>query len=259
MGKNFGVIILPEGLIEFVPEVNVLIKELNEILAKQGNSPDSAQSDVQVIRKSLTASSRNVFDSLPHGIRSELLLERDPHGNVQVSRIETEKLFIHLASETLAKWKKEGKYKGSFAALSHFFGYEGRCTLPSNFDSNYCYSLGYAAAALVESGKTGYMATVTGLTNSVTEWKAGGVPLTLLMNIERRSGKDKPVVKKALVDLNDRPFKALVKRRDKWAKGECYVNPGPMQFHGPASDAVTMTLLLESGDKASHRPFKSFL
>jgi len=260
-GKNFGIILLPEGLIEFVPEVNVLIKEINEILANNSASPKQQQqqgvtSMEHLIRGQLTEHSGQLFDTLPASIREELLLERDPHGNVQVSKIETEKLLIKLITDRLAVWKKEGKFKGSFAALSHFFGYEGRCCLPSNFDSNYCYALGNVAGALVEAGKTGYMASVGNLSAGVGDWKCGGVPLTVMMNVERRAGKDKPVIRKALVDLEGRPFGYFVKRREKWSLKEDYVNPGPIQFYGPNAEDKTLTLILESG---TTRPFKSYL
>jgi pyrophosphate--fructose-6-phosphate 1-phosphotransferase len=244
-GKNFGIILLPEGLIEFVPEVHRLISELNELLAK-GNSADS-------IKEKLTEESRAVFDFLPHNIRNELLLDRDPHGNVQVSKIETEKLFIHLVVNELKKKKASGHFKGRFSAMPHFFGYEGRCGLPSNFDSNYCYALGRTAGALLDHGLTGYIATVSNLTAPPEQWRCGGLPLTALMNIERRKGQNVPVIRKALVLLDAAPYKELLRQRQKWAHGEHYCNPGPIQFRGPASDDANITLHLEFG-QAHQRP-----
>ncbi|KAL6072970.1 Pyrophosphate--fructose 6-phosphate 1-phosphotransferase [Balamuthia mandrillaris] len=250
-GKNFGVVLLPEGLIEFVPEVHALISELNELLA-DGVSPDH-------VRGKLSEASRSVFDFLPSSIRNELLLERDPHGNVQVSLIETEKLLIHLVKAELKKRKASGSFKGKFAAMGHFFGYEGRCVMPSNFDAHYCYTLGRTAAALLTDAHvhhrhgnhhvTGYIATVRNLTAPVAEWKVGGIPLTSLMNIERRKGKDKPVIRKALVKLEGAPFKELCRNRERWALHECYRNPGPIQYEGIAADQPNITLLLEYGQQ----------
>lgn len=243
-GKNFGIVLLPEGLIEFVPEVHRLISELNELMAK-GNSAD-------VVGEKLTEESRAVFDFLPSAIRHELLLDRDPHGNVQVSKIETEKLFIHLVTKELKRRKANGQFKGSFSAMGHFFGYEGRCGLPSNFDSNYCYALGRTAGALLDHGLTGYMASVSNLTAPPEQWKSGGLPLTALMNMERRKGKNVPVIRKALVDLDAAPYKELLRHREKWARGEHYRNPGPIQFYGPASGEVNITLQLEFGQAHRH-------
>ncbi len=238
-GNNFGVAIIPEGLIEFIPEMNILISELNDLLAKE--------SDVKKAVAQLTAQSSAVYASLPEAIAKQLTLERDPHGNVQVSLIETEKLLIEMVKKRLAAMKKEGKYDGKFSALGHFFGYEGRCAAPSNFDADYCYSLGYNAAQLIGAGKTGYMSLIKNTTKSSDEWIAAGVPITMMMNMERRHGEMKPVIRKALVELDGAPFKFFAANRDKWAIETAYIYPGPIQYFGPSEvcDQPTKTLLLE--------------
>ena len=242
-GKNFGVILIPEGLIEFIPEMKVLIAELNDLLAHESN--------VAKALEGLTATSAAVYASLPEAIAKQLTLDRDPHGNVQVSLIETEKLLIEMVKTRLAAMKAEGKYVGKFSGLGHFFGYEGRCAAPSNFDADYCYSLGFNAAQLIAAGKTGYMSLVRNTTAPAAEWIAGGVPVTMMMNMERRHGEMKPVIRKALVELEGAPFKALVENRAVWAKETAYVYPGPIQYFGPSEvcDQPTKTLALEQQAK----------
>ena len=242
-GKNFGVILIPEGLIEFIPEMKVLIAELNDLLAHESN--------VAKALEGLTATSAAVYASLPEAIAKQLTLDRDPHGNVQVSLIETEKLLIEMVKTRLAAMKAEGKFVGKFSGLGHFFGYEGRCAAPSNFDADYCYSLGFNAAQLIAAGKTGYMSLVRNTTAPATEWIAGGVPVTMMMNMERRHGEMKPVIRKALVELDGAPFKALVANRATWAKETAYVYPGPIQYFGPSEvcDQPTKTLALEQQAK----------
>ncbi len=248
-GNNFGVILVPEGLIEFIPSVGKLIEELNDLLASHGDDYKGLDPVAQreYILAHLSEGNRQTFSTLPANVARQLSLDRDPHGNVQVSLIETEKLLSDMCEAKLAEWKKEGKYTGKFSALHHFFGYEGRCAAPSNFDADYCYALGTSAAHLIANGKTGYMAIVQNTTKPTSEWKAGGVPITMMMNIERRNGEMKPVIRKALVELDGNPFKELVKNRDKWAKETCYVYPGPIQYWGPAEvcDQPTKTLALE--------------
>ncbi len=248
--KNFGVVLVPEGLIEFVPEVKALIDELNELLAKDDAffaTLKTFDDQAQFVNRHLTPASSQVFSSLPLVIQEQLLMDRDPHGNVQVSRIETEKLLIDLVGDTLREMKANGTYAGDFSAQHHFFGYEGRCAAPSNFDADYCYALGYTAAALAQAGVTGYMACVKNLAQPARKWVAGGVPLTMMMNIERRHGQHKPVIKKALVELDAAPFKAFAAKRAEWALSEQYLNAGPIQYFGPPSvcDATTITLKLE--------------
>jgi len=248
--KNFGVVLVPEGLIEFVPEVKALIDELNDVLAKEAAffaTLKTFDDQAQFVNRHLTPASSQVFSSLPMAIQEQLLMDRDPHGNVQVSRIETEKLLIDLVSDTLREMKVNGTYTGKFSAQNHFFGYEGRCAAPSNFDADYCYALGYTAAALAQAGVTGYMACVKNLAQPARKWLAGGVPLTMMMNIERRHGQHKPVIKKALVELAAAPFKAFAAQRAAWALSEQYLNAGPIQYFGPPSvcDATTITLKLE--------------
>ena len=242
-GKNFGVVLIPEGLIEFIPEMKVLIAELNDLLAHE--------SDVQKALQGLTPTSAAVYASLPEAIAKQLTLDRDPHGNVQVSLIETEKLLIEMVKTRLAAMKAEGKFVGKFSGLGHFFGYEGRCAAPSNFDADYCYSLGFNAAQLIAAGKTGYMSLVRNTTAPAAEWIAGGVPVTMMMNMERRHGEMKPVIRKALVELDGAPFKALVENRAVWAKETAYVYPGPIQYFGPSEvcDQPTKTLALEQQAK----------
>ena len=248
-GNNFGVVLIPEGLVEFIPAIGRLIQELNDLLAVHGADYADLDKDAQraYILAHLTEENRATFETLPEGVARQLSLDRDPHGNVQVSLIETEKLISDMVGAKLAQWKKEGKYNGKFSALNHFFGYEGRCAAPSNFDADYCYALGTSAALLIASGKTGYMAIVKNTTARTDEWKAGGVPITMMMNMERRNGEMKPVIRKALVELEGKPFKAFVAQRDQWAKETCYVYPGPIQYWGPAEvcDQPTKTLELE--------------
>ncbi|XP_023921295.2 pyrophosphate--fructose 6-phosphate 1-phosphotransferase subunit beta [Quercus suber] len=244
LGYNYGVILIPEGLIDFIPEVQQLISELNEILARD------VVDEGGLWKKKLANQSLQLFEFLPEAIQEQLLLERDPHGNVQVAKIETEKMLIQMVETELAKRKQEGTYKGEFKGQSHFFGYEGRCGLPTNFDSSYCYALGYGAGVLLHSGKTGLISSVGNLAAPVEEWTVGGTALTSLMDVERRHGKFKPVIKKAMVELDGAPFKKFASLRDEWAIKNCYFSPGPIQFNGPASLAVNHTLLLELGAQA---------
>ncbi|MFS7929535.1 putative diphosphate--fructose-6-phosphate 1-phosphotransferase [Helianthus anomalus] len=243
-GYNYGIILIPEGLIDFIPEVQQLMAELNEIIAHdvidQGGS----------WKKKLRSQSRELFEILPKAIREQLLLERDPHGNVQVSKIETEKMLIQMVEVELENRKKQGKYNKDFKGQPHFFGYEGRCGLPSNFDSNYCYALGYGAAALLHAGKTGLISSVANLGAPVKDWTIGGTPLTSLMDVERRHGKFKPVIKKAMVELQGAPFKKFSSMREEWSIKNRYINPGPVQFVGPTSDVINHTLKLELGSQA---------
>ena len=248
-GNNFGVVLIPEGLIEFIPAIGRLIQELNDLLAAHGADYMNLDKDAQrkYILEHLSAENKATFETLPEGVARQLSLDRDPHGNVQVSLIETEKLISEMVAAKLDQWKKEGKYEGKFAAQHHFFGYEGRCAAPSNFDADYCYALGSSAAQLIANGKTGYMAIVKNTTAGTDQWKAGGVPITMMMNMEKRNGQMKPVIRKALVELDGTPFKTLAAQRDKWAKETCYVYPGPIQYWGPSSvcDQTTKTLVLE--------------
>ena len=250
-GENFGVAIIPEGIVEFVPEFGKLIAEINELLAGEKteafNALPSWEEKYAFIEKGLTAESMAVFALLPTGIQQQLFLERDPHGNVQVSLIESEKLFAELVKNKLAERKAAGTYKGKFAAMTHFFGYEGRCAFPSNFDSDYCYSLGYNAFMLIQYGYTGYLSKVSNLSAPAEEWNAGGMPITKMMNIERRNGEDKPVIKKALVELDGAPFKYYAEHRDKWAVETSFTYPGAIQYYGPTEvcDITTKTLALE--------------
>ena len=248
-GNNFGVVLIPEGLIEFIPAIGRLIQELNDLLAAHGADYLNLDKDAQrkYILEHLSAENKATFETLPEGVARQLSLDRDPHGNVQVSLIETEKLISEMVAAKLDQWKKEGKYAGKFSPLHHFFGYEGRCAAPSNFDADYCYALGSSAAQLIANGKTGYMAIVKNTTAPADQWKAGGVPITMMMNMERRNGEMKPVIRKALVELDGAPFKTFAAQREKWAKETCYVYPGPIQYWGPSSvcDQTTMTLGLE--------------
>ncbi len=250
-GDNFGTVIVPEGLIEFIPAIGRLIEELNDLLAKHGEEYKDLdeQEQREYIISHLSKENAATFETLPAGVARQLSLERDPHGNVQVSLIETEKLLSDMCAAKLAAWKAEGKFVGKFAAQHHFFGYEGRCATPSNFDADYCYALGTSAAQLIACGKTGYMAIVKNTTAPASEWIAGGVPITMMMNMERRNGEMKPVIRKALVDLDGKPFKTFAANRDRWAKETCYVFPGPIQYWGPSEvcDQPTMTLVLERG------------
>ena len=248
-GNNFGTVLIPEGLIEFIPAMKRLIAELNDFLAHNGEefaAIDKAEQR-QYIIDHLTAENAAIYASLPEGVARQLSLDRDPHGNVQVSLIETEKLLSEMVSNKLAAWKKEGKFVGKFAPQHHFFGYEGRCAAPSNFDADYCYSLGYTASMLIANGKTGYMSSVRNTTAPAAEWIAGGVPITMMMNMERRHGEMKPVIQKALVKLDGAPYKKFAACREEWAKETAYVYPGPIQYFGPTEvcDEPTKTLQLE--------------
>ena len=252
--KNFGVALVPEGLIEFIPEVKHLIGEINDILAKEAavfKALPSFEQQRELVAQKLSQHSAAVLGMLPSAIQRQLLLDRDPHGNVQVSLIETEKLLVDLISVRLKELKAAGAYAGKFAAQCHFFGYEGRCAAPTNFDADYCYALGYTAAGLIQGGLTGYIVCIKNLAQPAGKWVAGGVPLTLLMTMERRHGAAKPVIRKALVELADAPFKACAGSRAEWAQNECYLNAGPIQYFGPAAvcDATTLTLRLEQKRK----------
>jgi len=250
-GWNFGVAIIPEGIVEFVPEFSVLIAEINELLAGEKTAEFNAlptwQDKYAFIENGLTKESMAVFAILPQSIQQQLFLERDPHGNVQVSLIESEKLFSELVKDKLAARKAAGTYNGKFSALHHFLGYEGRCAFPSNFDADYCYSLGYNACMLIQYGYNGYLSKVSNLSKPAEEWVAGGMPITKMMNIERRNGKDKPVIRKALVELDGAPFKFFAAHRDEWAVETCFVYPGAIQYFGPTEvcDLTTRTLALE--------------
>ncbi len=248
-GNNFGTVLIPEGLIEFIPAMKKLIAELNDLLAKPEAAKVAADEQREWVMKNLSKENADIYASLPEGVAHQLTMERDPHGNVQVSLIETEKLLSEMVGKKLAQWKEEGKYTGKFAAQHHFFGYEGRCAAPSNYDADYCYALGTSAAQLVANGKTGYMAIVKNTTAPAEEWVAGGVPITMMMNMERRHGEMKPVIKKALVKLDGAPFKTFAAQRDEWAKDTCFVYPGPIQYFGPTEvcDQCTATLKLEQG------------
>ena len=252
-GDNYGVVLIPEGLIEFIPSIGRLIDELNDLLAAHGADYKDLDKDAQreYILAHLSKENAETFATLPSGVARQLSLDRDPHGNVQVSLIETEKLLSDMVEAKLAEWKEAGKYAGKFSTLHHFFGYEGRCAAPSNFDADYCYALGVSAAQLIANGKTGYMAIVKNTTAPTDEWKAGGVPITMMMNMERRNGEMKPVIRKALVELEGAPFLKFCSKRDEWAKETCFVYPGPIQYWGPASvcDRTTRTLCLEQGGK----------
>ena len=250
-GMNFGVAIIPEGIVEFVPEFSVLIAEINELLAgektAQFNALPTWKDKYAFIENGLTKESMAVFAILPESIQQQLFLERDPHGNVQVSLIESEKLFSALVAENLKARKAAGTYNGKFSAQHHFLGYEGRCAFPSNFDADYCYSLGYNAAMLIQYGVTGYLSKVSNLSKPAEEWVAGGMPITKMMNMERRNGQDKPVIRKALVELDGKPFQYFAAHREKWATETCFLYPGAIQYFGPAEvcDLTTRTLALE--------------
>ncbi len=248
-GMNFGTVLIPEGLIEFIPAMKALIAELNDFLAHN-------QAEFDLVRRSgkrdyiiskLSPENSEIYASLPETVARQLTLDRDPHGNVQVSLIETEKLLAEMVKNRLDEWKKEGKYSGKFATITHFFGYEGRCAAPSNYDADYCYSLGYTASMLVAAGKTGYMSSVRNTTAPASEWIAGGIPITMMMNMERRHGEMKPVIQKALVKLDGNPFRYFAGQREKWAIETDYVYPGPIQYFGPTEvcDQPSKTLRLE--------------
>lgn len=251
-GDNYGTVLIPEGLIEFIPAMKNLIAELNDLLAR---TPDFAEKtwaeQRQYVLDHLCDKNAKVYASLPDGVARQLSLDRDPHGNVQVSLIETEKLLSEMVGNRLKEMAKEGKYNGKFAPLHHFFGYEGRCAAPSNFDADYCYALGFNAANLINAGVTGYISSLRNLTKPSVQWLAGGVPISMMFNMERRNGKLKPVIQKALVRLDGKPFQRFVAKRDKWAKETCYVYPGPIQYFGPAEvcDQPTLTLQYEHLDK----------
>ncbi len=252
-GLNFGTVVIPEGLIEFIPAMKKLIRELNDFLADN-------QEEFDLVRRSgkrdyiiskLSPENAEIYASLPETVARQLTLDRDPHGNVQVSLIETEKLLAEMVKNRLDTWKGEGKYNGKFASITHFFGYEGRCAAPSNYDADYCYSLGYTASMLIAAGKTGYMSSVRNTTAPASEWIAGGIPITMMMNMEHRNGVLKPVIQKALVDLEGAPFKYFKSQRDKWAEATDYVYPGPIQYFGPAEvcDQPSKTMQLEQTGK----------
>ena len=246
-GNNFGTVIIPEGVIEFIPAIKKLIAQLNDVLAMPEAKNLDRHESIDFVKAHLTEENLAVFNSLPTGVARQLALDRDPHGNVQVSLIETEKLLSTMVAQKLEKMKKEGKYTGKFSAQHHFFGYEGRCAAPSNFDADYCYALGTSAAQLIANGKTGYMAIVKNTTAPAEQWIAGGVPITMMMNMEKRAGEMKPVIRKALVELDGAPFKEFAAHRDEWARKTAYVYPGPIQYWGPTEvcDQPTITLALE--------------
>jgi pyrophosphate--fructose-6-phosphate 1-phosphotransferase len=246
-GNHFGTVLIPEGLIEFIPAIKKLIKELNEVLTDPATGEprefESAEAQIAFVKKSIAKDNLAVLESLPEDVARQLCLDRDPHGNVQVSLIETEKLLSRMVEKRL----KETGRAPKFSAQHHFFGYEGRCAAPSNYDADYCYSLGFNASRLIANGKTGYMSIIKNTTAPAAEWIAGGVPITMMMNIERRNGADKPVIRKALVELDGAPFKFFAAHREEWAKNTCYVYPGPIQYFGPSEvcDQSTKTLQLE--------------
>ena len=248
-GNNFGTVIIPEGVIEFIPAIKKLIAQLNDVLAMPEAKTLDRHESIDFVKAHLTEENLAVFNSLPTGVARQLALDRDPHGNVQVSLIETEKLLSTMVVQKLEKMKKEGKYSGKFGTQHHFFGYEGRCAAPSNFDADYCYALGTSAAQLIANGKTGYMAIVKNTTAPAEQWIAGGVPITMMMNMEKRAGEMKPVIRKALVELDGAPFKEFAAHRDEWARKTAYVYPGPIQYWGPTEvcDQPTKTLALEQG------------
>ena len=248
-GMNYGVVLVPEGLIEFIPAIKALIAELNDMLAANQKDFELIADDKKIdyVLQHLSAENAAIFRSLPETVSRQLALDRDPHGNVQVSLIDTEQLLAEMVGKKLEQWKRDGLYHGKFATQHHFFGYEGRCAAPSNFDADYCYSLGFNASMLIAAGKTGYMSSVKNTSKPVDEWIAGGIPITMMMNMEKRSGEMKPVIKKALVELDGKPYKYFVAHRTEWARNTCYVYPGPIQYFGPSEvcDQPTKTLQLE--------------
>ena len=248
-GNNFGVVLVPEGLIEFIPAIKKLISELNDMLAANQADFDKIADDKKIdyVLAHLSAENAAIFRSLPLAVSRQLALERDPHGNVQVSLIETEQLLAEMVGKKLAEWKQAGKYNGKFSTQHHFFGYEGRCAAPSNWDADYCYSLGFNASMLIASGKTGYMSSIKNTFKPVDMWVAGGIPITMMMNMEKRNGEMKPVIRKALVELDGAPFKFFASQRAEWAKNTSFVYPGPIQYFGPSEvcDRPTITLTLE--------------
>ena len=251
LGMNYGVVLVPEGLIEFIPAIKKLISELNDMLAANQADFDLVADDhkIDYVLAHLSDDNAAIFRSLPLSVSRQLALERDPHGNVQVSLIETEQLLAEMVGKKLAQWKKDGIYTGKFATQHHFFGYEGRCAAPSNWDADYCYSLGFNASMLIAAGKTGYMSSVKNTFQPVDSWVAGGIPITMMMNLEKRNGVMKPVIKKALVELGGKPYKYFVRKRTEWARNTSFVYPGPIQYFGPSEvcDRPTMTLTLEQG------------
>jgi pyrophosphate--fructose-6-phosphate 1-phosphotransferase len=251
-GKNFGIAIVPEGLIEFIPEMKSMIANLNDLMGELEQDPNynnatSTHERFEIVQNRLKDENATVFGSLPALIKVQLLMDRDPHGNVQVSRIETEKLLIEMIKIKLEKMKSQGEYVGNFSEQAHFFGYEGRCAFPSNFDADYCYSLGFNAFALINFGLTGYLSSIKNLTQPAQTWVAGGVPITMMMNMERRHNELKPVIQKALVELDGPVFKKLERNREDWALNDKYKFPGAIQYFGPSSvcDLTTVTLQLE--------------
>ena len=250
-GNNFGTVLIPEGLIEFIPAIKKLIRELNNVLATDEAAAVSADKIEDYIKSHISAENAATLASLPANVARQLMLDRDPHGNVQVSLIETEKLLSEMVGNRLKEMAAAGKYNGKFSPLHHFFGYEGRCADPSNFDADYCYALGYNAACLINSGVTGYMSSIRNLVKPSVQWVAGGIPITMMMNIEHRNGADKPVIQKALVRLDGAPFQKFASKRDDWAMNTCYVYPGPIQYFGPAEvcDQPSLTLLYEHKGK----------
>ena len=248
-GMNYGVVLVPEGLIEFIPAIKKLISELNDMLAANQADFDMVADDKKIdyVLKHLSDENAAIFKSLPLSVSRQLALERDPHGNVQVSLIETEQLLAEMVGKKLSQWKKDGLFSGKFSTQHHFFGYEGRCAAPSNFDADYCYSLGFNASMLIAAGKTGYMSSVKNTSTPVDEWIAGGIPITMMMNMEKRNGQMKPVIRKALVELDGKPYKYFVAHRTKWARETEFVYPGPIQYFGPTEvcDQPTKTLILE--------------
>ena len=250
-GKNYGTVLIPEGIIEFIPAIKKLIAELNEVLTDPATGEPrefaNAEEQIAFVKNTIAKDNLAVLESLPDDVARQLCLDRDPHGNVQVSLIETEKLLSRMVEDKLNAWKEEGKYVGKFGSQHHFFGYEGRCAAPSNYDADYCYSLGYNASRLIANGKTGYMSVIKNTTAPAAEWIAGGVPITMMMNIERRNGANKPVIRKALVELDGAPFKFFAAHRAEWAKQTAYIYPGPIQYWGPSEvcDEPTKTLQLE--------------
>lgn len=246
-GCGYGTVLVPEGLIEFIPAMKKLIAELNEMLAHNADEFAAAADQRQYVIDHLDADNAKIYASLPEGVARQLTLDRDPHGNVQVSMIETEKLLSHMVSDRLEELRAQGKYAGKFAAMHHFFGYEGRCAFPSNFDADYCYGLGFTASCLINAGVTGYMSSMRNLTKASVQWLPGGIPITMMMNMERRHGAMKPVIQKALVDLKGNAFRYFASKRDSWSINDNYVYPGPVQYYGPAEvcDQPTLTLQYE--------------
>ncbi len=258
-GDYYGVVLVPEGIIEFIPEMDALIEELNDLMALKGKSFSklkTVRGKYSWLKRKLSKKAYTLFESLPESIAIQLLMDRDPHGNVQVSRIETEKLLIHLVTDRIHELQEEGKYTGKFSTYAHFFGYEGRSAFPSNFDANYCYNLGITAFLLATYGYSGYIASVENLTDEVKHWKPCGIPLSMMMTMERRKGKMSPVIRKSLVDLKGTPFKTFEKNRKEWAVKTSYRFPGAIQYFGESEvcNIPTKTLLLEKGDlKKSHK------